>query len=99
MFANDLLHNGIKRINTDNMKMNDIVKLLANKINQPHVIEVYFKKVSKGAYEKGVKDTKEKFNTVGVGDIVSELCDDCNCLKNGKKKMDNYCKGCGCRRV
>jgi hypothetical protein len=29
---------------------------LANKVNQPHVIEAYLKKVEKGAYDKGFKD-------------------------------------------
>lgn len=41
------------------MKLPEIIKLLANRINQPHVIETYLNKVAKGAYEKGLKDAKE----------------------------------------
>lgn len=44
------------------MKRPEIVKLLANKINQPHVIETYLKKVEIGAYNKGVADTKNAYS-------------------------------------
>jgi len=41
------------------MKLDDIVKQLANRINQPHYIEAMLQKVVKGAYEKGLQDGKE----------------------------------------
>lgn len=39
------------------MKRDEIISLLANRINQPHVIETYLKKVEITAYKKGVKDS------------------------------------------
>ena len=38
------------------MKLPDLVKQLANKINQPHVIQTYLRKVSKACYKKGYED-------------------------------------------
>lgn len=42
------------------MKIDDIAKQLANKVNQEHYIKHYLERVQRGAYKKGVKDTKEK---------------------------------------
>ena len=41
------------------MKLEDIVKQLANRVNQPHYIEAMLQKVVKGAYDKGLQDGKE----------------------------------------
>jgi len=40
------------------MKLEDIVKQLANRINQPHYIEHWLKKVRDTAYKKGLEDGK-----------------------------------------
>ena len=42
------------------MKIDDIAKQLANKINQEHYVLHYLKKIEKGAYEKGFKDAESK---------------------------------------
>lgn len=39
------------------MKLKDIVSLLANRINQPHVIEVYLRKVYAKGFEEGTKQS------------------------------------------
>lgn len=40
------------------MKKPDLIKQLANRINQPHVIESWITKIEKAAYNKGYKDGK-----------------------------------------
>jgi hypothetical protein len=40
------------------MKIDDIAKQLANKVNQEHYIKHYLEKVQRGAYNKGVKDAE-----------------------------------------
>jgi len=40
------------------MKLDDISKLLANRINQPHYIEHYLKKIRNTAYNLGLKNGK-----------------------------------------
>jgi len=42
------------------MKKKDLIKQLANRINQPHVIESWIDKIEKAAYNKGIKDTEAK---------------------------------------
>ena len=42
------------------MKIDDIAKQLANKINQEHYIKHYLEKIQRGAYNKGVKDEQAK---------------------------------------
>jgi hypothetical protein len=42
------------------MKIDDIAKQLANKVNQEHYIKHYLEKVQRGAYNKGVKDAEAK---------------------------------------
>jgi|SaaInlV_120m_DNA_3_1039746.scaffolds.fasta_scaffold90984_2 DNA-binding GntR family transcriptional regulator len=42
------------------MKIDDIAKQLANKVNQEHYIKHYLEKVQRGAYNKGVKDSEAK---------------------------------------
>ena len=39
------------------MTGNELVRLLANRINQPHVIRTYFQKVADYYYKKGQADT------------------------------------------
>lgn len=39
------------------MTLKDIVSLLANRINQPHVIEVYLRKVYAKGFEEGTKQS------------------------------------------
>ena len=49
------------------MKIDDIAKQLANKVNQEHYIKHYLEKVQRGAYNKGVKDAEAKqLNLCGV---------------------------------
>jgi len=42
------------------MKKPDLIKQLANRINQPHVIESWINKIEKAAYIKGYKDAESK---------------------------------------
>lgn len=42
------------------MKKPDLIKQLANRINQPHVIESWINKIEKAAYNKGLKDAECK---------------------------------------
>lgn len=42
------------------MKKQDLVKQLANRINQPHVIESWINKIEKAAYKKGFKDAENE---------------------------------------
>lgn len=42
------------------MKIDDIAKQLANKVNQEHYIKHYLEKVQRGAYNKGLKDAEAK---------------------------------------
>jgi len=49
----------------DNLKINimkkpDLIKQLANRINQPHVVESWINKIEKAAYNKGYKDAESK---------------------------------------
>jgi hypothetical protein len=48
------------------MKLKDIVSQLANRINQPHVIEVYLRQV----YAKGFVDGTKQFPWISVKDRV-----------------------------
>lgn len=51
------------------MKLKDIVSQLANRINQPHVIEVYLRQI----YAKGfVEGTKQKKPWISVEEQLSE---------------------------
>lgn len=61
------------------MKIDDIAKQLANKVNQEHYIKHYLEKVQRGAYNKGVKDTEAKQLPIN-GVVTGLLCvDDANC--------------------
>ena len=42
------------------MKKQDLIKQLANRINQPHVIESWINKIEKASYNKGYKDAESK---------------------------------------
>lgn len=42
------------------MKKPDLIKQLANRINQPHVIESWINKIEKASYNKGYKDAESK---------------------------------------
>ena len=73
------------------MKIDDIAKQLANKINQEHYIKHYLEKIQRGAYNKGVKDTQaEQLNLSGVGSsFLNELIE--KHKANKKLALDN-CK-------
>lgn len=59
------------------MKKPDLIKQLANRINQPHVIESWINKIEKAAYNKGYKDAESKQCDIPV--VVDVLvCDHCN---------------------
>ena len=51
------------------MKKPDLIKQLANRINQPHVIESWINKIEKAAYNKGYKDAETK--QYNISDVVS----------------------------
>jgi len=38
------------------MKLEGIIKQLANRINQPHVVKTYLEKVADTCYDKGVEN-------------------------------------------
>jgi hypothetical protein len=42
------------------MKKADLIKQLANRINQPHVVESWINKIQNAAYKKGVEDGKKE---------------------------------------
>ena len=42
------------------MKKPDLIKQLANRINQPHVIESWINKIEKASYNKCLKDAESK---------------------------------------
>ncbi len=42
------------------MKKPDLIKQLANRINQPHVIESWINKIEKAAYKKGYADAQNE---------------------------------------
>ena len=46
------------------MKKPDLIKQLANRINQPHVIESWINKIEKAAYKKGYEDAKSEQCTI-----------------------------------
>ena len=53
------------------MKKPDLIKQLANRINQPHVIESWINKIEKAAYNKGYKDAESK--QCNIGDVSISL--------------------------
>lgn len=70
------------------MKKPDLIKQLANRINQPHVIESWINKIEKAAYNKGYKDAESK--QCNIPDVVcscgdkATICDKCHldeCIK------------------
>lgn len=50
----------------------DLVKLLANKINQPHVIKVYLKKVYDKGFNDGLKYSRKE-NSITTGQIEERI--------------------------
>ena len=44
------------------MKINEIAKQLANKINQEHYVLQYLEKIQRTAYDKGVEDAEKHTN-------------------------------------
>lgn len=54
------------------MKLKDIVRQLANRINQPHVVEVYLRQV----YEKGFVDGTKQSPWISVENQLPQLDDD-----------------------
>jgi len=70
------------------MKMPDIIKQLANRINQPHVISTYFNKVAKGAYNKGVEDTK--LNFLCISGVINWVAYDWNKPSTYPPKAGRY---------
>ncbi len=68
------------------MKKPDLIKQLANRINQPHVIESWINKIEKAAYNKGYKDAESK--QCDIPDVVvseAKLCEHLD--KNNKCRM------------
>ena len=59
------------------MKIYDIAKQLANRINQEHYIIHYLKKVEKCSYNKGFKDAQAQ-QLILSGVVKSVSCGECN---------------------
>jgi len=58
------------------MKKPDLIKQLANRINQPHVIESWIDKIEKSAYKKGFEDAQSK--QCNIANVVKSLpTDEC----------------------
>lgn len=58
------------------MKLKDIVSQLANRINQPHVIEVYLRQV----YAKGFADGSKESSWISIDDRENPIPNDENIL-------------------
>lgn len=79
------------------MKIDDIAKQLANKVNQEHYIKHYLEKVQRGAYNKGVKDAEAKqliLSGVSVSFSKIDMLDYANHVLEGdstdEKELDNW---------
>jgi len=73
------------------MKIDDIAKQLANKVNQEHYIKHYLEKVQRGAYNKGVKDAEAK-QLILSGVVKSFYCFEES--MNMQLKCDSECDYC-----
>ena len=74
------------------MKLEEIVKQLANRINQPHYIEAMLQKVVKGAYDKGLQDGKElKYDL--LHNVSYPVCDVCDSQLDKPPKF-YHCNNC-----
>lgn len=71
------------------MKLDDLAKQLANRVNQEHYIKWTLDKVAKTAYDKGFKDAEEQVKKINIDD-VSKCCFACDnpVYKDGA----SYCK-------
>jgi hypothetical protein len=79
------------------MKKPDLVKQLANRINQPHVIESWINKIEKAAYKKGYADAQnEQCNIAIVSKSVAkqyaEFCVRCDREGLPLLELDDYIK-------
>ena len=75
------------------MKIDDIAKQLANKVNQEHYIKHYLEKVQRGAYNKGVKDAEAK--QLILSGVVSCVCKIPEPrLKVSENGTHAYCNNC-----
>ena len=54
------------------MKKPDLIKQLANRINQPHVIESWINKIEKAAYNKGYKDKDAESKQLIIADVSQQ---------------------------
>jgi hypothetical protein len=60
------------------MLKEDLIKQLANRINQPHVVENWINKIQNAAYKKGVEDgKKEQLELTAVSQAERTV----NCLR------------------
>lgn len=61
------------------MKKQDLVKQLANRINQPHVIENWINKIQDAAYKKGFEDCEKK--QLSINNVIQakpeKVCVEC----------------------
>jgi len=48
------------------MKKPDLIKQLANRINQPHVIESWIEKIERAAYKKGYADAQNEQCNIAI---------------------------------
>ncbi len=73
------------------MKIDDIAKQLANKVNQEHYIKHYLEKIQRGAYNKGIKDAEAK-QLILSGVSKSFYCN--NEVIGLKTQCSKQCKEC-----
>jgi hypothetical protein len=54
------------------MKLDDIAKNLANRVNQLHYVKWTLDKVAKTAYDKGFKDAQEQVKTLNIDNVSNQ---------------------------
>ena len=84
------------------MNLESLTAQLANRVNQPHVIELYLKKVANAYYKLGQKDALKNSRLDVVSDIEededTEFCPKCNSADiycEGGEFNEWHCEGCG----
>lgn len=78
------------------MILEDIVKELANRINQPHVIRTYLLKVRDTAYKLGIEEGKKQCGLAGVVEQSGQLfCPSCESTDiDTEFNHYNLCRNC-----
>ena len=74
------------------MKLDDLAKQLANRVNQEHYIKWTLDKVAETAYDKGFKDAQEQVKKLNIDDVSgSDLIAKAEqYLEEAKYKIENF---------